>query len=217
MRRTKEQAAETRRNILNMAEALFLERSYESVSLDEIATAASVTRGAVYWHFQNKQGLLLAIRDEMPLPMRELALRLADDTTIEPLSALGEAIAITFANLQADPRWRSILRDLVRVDFEASGETANIGNVFQRQLRSSLTQIFEAAQRSGALQSPWTPKSAAIVFNATLNGLINEWARGQSDFELIPDAAAIVKAILDGWAKAVKTLPSMTPPKMERM
>ncbi|WP_046864018.1 TetR family transcriptional regulator, partial [Microvirga massiliensis] len=62
MRRTKEQAAETRRLILEAAERLFLERDYETVSLEEIAAAAGITRGAVHWHFHNKQGLLLAIR-----------------------------------------------------------------------------------------------------------------------------------------------------------
>lgn len=64
MRRTKEQAAETRQTILRVAAALFLDRDYETMSVQEIAEATGVTRGAVHWHFQNKQGQLFAIRDQ---------------------------------------------------------------------------------------------------------------------------------------------------------
>lgn len=45
MRRTKEEAAETRSEILQSAKALFLDKGYENVSLEEIAAAAGVTRG----------------------------------------------------------------------------------------------------------------------------------------------------------------------------
>ncbi|ALK10585.1 TetR family transcriptional regulator [Blastochloris viridis] len=117
MRRTKEQAAATRRTILSTAETLFLERGYDSVSLDEVAEASGVTRGAVHWHFGNKQGLLLALRDEIPSPMRELTERLENDTTVAPLRALSEFVTDLLVQLQSDPRRRTILRELLRVDW----------------------------------------------------------------------------------------------------
>ncbi len=91
---------------MRAAETLFLDKGYENVSLDEIATAAGVTRGAVHWHFRNKQGVLFAIRDDMRLPMQDLADQLAKDTTLVPLDALGNVISATFRRLQADPRQR---------------------------------------------------------------------------------------------------------------
>ena len=51
MRRTKEQAEQTRVAILEAAERLFLEKGVAQCSLEQIARAAGVTRGAVYWHF----------------------------------------------------------------------------------------------------------------------------------------------------------------------
>ena len=79
MRRTKEEAAETRSEILHSAKALFLDKGYENVSLEEIAAAAGVTRGAVHWHFKNKQGLMFAIRDEAQQPFQELAERMSKE------------------------------------------------------------------------------------------------------------------------------------------
>src|SRR3546814_1649852 len=57
LRRTKEEALETRESILDAAERIFFERGVSRTTLDQIARAASVTRGAVYWHFQNKSDL----------------------------------------------------------------------------------------------------------------------------------------------------------------
>src|SRR3546814_18293365 len=73
MKRTKEEAAETKRQILKAAELLFLEQGYEAVTPDEIATASGVSRGAVHFHYVNKAGLPHALRDEAQLPMQELA------------------------------------------------------------------------------------------------------------------------------------------------
>lgn len=199
MRRTKEQADQTRRAILKASEALFLEKGYENVSLDEIAVASGVTRGAVHWHFRNKQGLLFAIREEMRLPMQELAERLAADTALVPLRALSEVVSSTFRRLQADPRQRQMLKVLLNLDSAGDSDDPNDGNLFQQRLRASLQTVFEAVARKGRMPAPWTPTSAAIAFHAVISGLINEWARGKTDFELVPDAEAIIHAILAGW------------------
>jgi TetR/AcrR family acrAB operon transcriptional repressor len=198
MRRTKEQAEETKRAILKAAETLFLEKGYESVSLDEIACAADVTRGAVHWHFRNKQGLLFAIREEMRMPMEELADRLSADTTLAPLDALAEVMSATFRRLQADPRQRRLLKVLLNLD-STDADDSNRGNLFEQRLRASLQTVFEAVARTRKMPAPWTPASAAMAFQATVSGLVNEWARGKTDFELVPDAEAIMRTILLAW------------------
>ena len=60
-RKTKEEALLTRNAILDAAESVFQERGVSNTSLAEIATAAGVTRGAVYWHFANKIDLFDAM------------------------------------------------------------------------------------------------------------------------------------------------------------
>ncbi len=106
---------------------------------------------------------------------------------------------------EADPRQRRILKVLLQVDWASSEDDPDSGKTFQHQFRGSLIKIFEAAERNEALPAPWTPKSAAIAFSAMLNGLINEWARGQTDFELVPDATAIVRTVLDAWSTLARS------------
>ena len=59
-RRTKEEAAATRDSILDAAEKLFVEQGVSRTTLQHIATEAGVTRGAIYWHFDDKSALFNA-------------------------------------------------------------------------------------------------------------------------------------------------------------
>ncbi|HDP94960.1 MAG TPA: TetR family transcriptional regulator [Candidatus Aminicenantes bacterium] len=61
MRRTKEEAEETRQQLLRAALSLFGEKGFAATRLSEIATVAGMTRGAIYWHFKNKEDLFLEL------------------------------------------------------------------------------------------------------------------------------------------------------------
>jgi AcrR family transcriptional regulator len=56
-------SAATRTALLDEATALFAERGYAGTSLEDVASASQVTRGAVYHHFASKQALFEAVLD----------------------------------------------------------------------------------------------------------------------------------------------------------
>ena len=62
----------TRRRIAEAALALFKERDYEAVSLDQIARAAGVSHQTVLNHCENKAGVLLAAGELFSEEIREL-------------------------------------------------------------------------------------------------------------------------------------------------
>ena len=80
MRRTKEDAEKTRVALLASAERLFLDKGVAHTSLDQIARDAGVTRGAVYWHFQNKAHLFHEMLNQVRLPPEQMAERLCGCT-----------------------------------------------------------------------------------------------------------------------------------------
>ena len=57
MKRTKEEAAITRATLLKTALSVFSAKGYAAATLDDVAKAAKVTRGAIYWHFKSKADL----------------------------------------------------------------------------------------------------------------------------------------------------------------
>ncbi len=60
-RSNKEQSAQTERRVREAARKLFAERGYTRVSIEQVADAAGVTRGAVYHHFDGRRGLFMAV------------------------------------------------------------------------------------------------------------------------------------------------------------
>lgn len=57
MRRSKEDAEKTRLEIINAAVKVFNRKGYTASRLEDVAREAGVTRGAIYWHFENKNKL----------------------------------------------------------------------------------------------------------------------------------------------------------------
>lgn len=59
--RKTEQSDRTRKALLRAAGTLFAKKGYASTSLDEVARRAGLTKGALYHHFRDKQGLFDAV------------------------------------------------------------------------------------------------------------------------------------------------------------
>ena len=60
-RRIDEIGDESRRRIMDAAEALFSEKGFDRTSFVDIAERSGISRGSIPWHFQNKDGLLVAV------------------------------------------------------------------------------------------------------------------------------------------------------------
>ncbi|MDR3279410.1 MAG: TetR family transcriptional regulator [Synergistaceae bacterium] len=58
-RKTKEGALETRKKILESALDVMSEKPFSNVSMNDIAMRVGLSKGAVYWHFKNKNDLLM--------------------------------------------------------------------------------------------------------------------------------------------------------------
>jgi Transcriptional regulator len=195
MKRTKEEAAETRQTILAAAERLFLEEGYENVTLDQIAVSAEVTRGAVHWHFKNKQGLLTALSDNAQAPFRKLAETFADGTVSDPLDGLSKVVRDFLGKLHADPRQRGMIRVAMHHDLTGT-EAPSAQGGFREQLSNNLAQILLVQERLHPLPAPWTVHAAAAALTAALVGLVSEWALEKNDFDLVPHGASAIEAIL---------------------
>src|SRR5580693_8598312 len=68
----------TSRAVLDAARSLFARKGYAQTSVDEIAAAARVTKGAVYHHFAGKEALFRAVHDEVETHAQARVLRAAN-------------------------------------------------------------------------------------------------------------------------------------------
>jgi AcrR family transcriptional regulator len=58
-------AEQRRRQLLDVAGEVFAERGFHATSMDDVATAAGVTKPVLYQHFRNKRALFLELLDDV--------------------------------------------------------------------------------------------------------------------------------------------------------
>ena len=86
--------ARTRQRLLAEAQRLFRERGYAATSLEQIAEAADVTKGAIYGHFSSKEDLLLSAIEAAPTPDYGTVLNDRSRPLRERLAEFGRAMAV---------------------------------------------------------------------------------------------------------------------------
>ncbi len=83
----------TRQRLLAEAQRLFRERGYAATSLEQIAEAAEVTKGAIYGHFASKEDLMLTAIEAVPAPDYLTTLNDESRPLPERLAEFGRAVA----------------------------------------------------------------------------------------------------------------------------
>jgi AcrR family transcriptional regulator len=101
------QALETRRKLEMVARKLFAERGFAEVSAEEIVANADVTRGALYHHYDGKEGLFEAVVDTL---MQEVHARLEKSAAgaSDPLQAIERGIG-AFLKVCTEPSTQRVL------------------------------------------------------------------------------------------------------------
>lgn len=200
MRRTKEDAEKTRVAILTAAEHLFLERGVAHTSLEQIAREAGVTRGAVYWHFQNKAHLFHEMLNQVRLPLEPLAEQLAAVDGMASLQLLRDLCVEAMANLVLDEQRRRILTVLLRrCEFtEELREAEERHEAFVNQFIALCEQQFALPSVQALLQPGVTPRLASRALHALLVGLFSDWLRDPSLFDAQRDTPTIIDSCLRG-------------------
>ena len=178
MRRTKEEAERTREAILEGALECFDRYGITSSTVEQIACAAGVTRGAVYHHFAGKREILAAIRERVSLPFLDQA-----DTSFlsahesSPLDRIERLLLGMVDALEKDPRHRRAVTVMqLRCEYvgELAGELASgVRNV--DRLAKALEAAYREAERAGELVPGLVPAIAAFETLMFMNGLVRLW------------------------------------------
>lgn len=197
MRRTKEEAACTREAILDAALACFNRQGLSATTLGDIARAAGVTRGAVYWHFEGKQEVLAALRDRVSLPFLDRAdTELLHGGPLSPLDRIEHYLRAVFDDLERDAPKRSALRLMhFGVEYVGALETdlkALLGNT--RLLARAFEAAYREAEASGKLAPGLSPRLLAMETVIFVSGLVRLWLMDASPGGFRKSAPELIRA-----------------------
>ena len=150
-RKRKEDAQRTRTRILASALSLFAKKGYEHTTFTDIAARLKMTKGAVYWHFESKEALLIALVDEM----------------LEKFSRQTEAIMpkdeLTFQLMKCQIKWSDASMAKVREDLLANTQSGPM-QAFRDAVKADIA--------AGRARPDVDAEEVAIVAIALWDGLV---------------------------------------------
>ncbi|MBA1195071.1 TetR family transcriptional regulator [Pseudomonas entomophila] len=208
VRRTKEEAQETRNQILEAAEKAFYNRGVARTTLAEIAELAGVTRGAIYWHFDNKAELIEALLESLRETLDPLARASESEDELDPLGCTRQLLVRLFRELVQDSRTRRI-HEILHYKCEFTDDMCEI----RQQRQSSIVECHESislavtnAVRRGQLPDALDTDRAALALFAYIDGLVKRWLLLPGSFDLLGDAEKWADTGLDmlRWSPALR-------------
>jgi TetR/AcrR family acrAB operon transcriptional repressor len=219
-RKTKLEAQETRNRLLDAAELLFQQRGVSRCSLQDIALAAGVTRGAIYWHFQDKAELFNAMMERATMPLEEGMQPANAEASCMTLGELRWGLVNVFYSAMHNERTRRVF-EIAMQKVEYGGEMQALQErklASHREWREENRAAFERAIQLGQLPPSLDTRVAAVALVALVDGLLHQWMMDQSSFDLLAVGQASVEGFLTSLAfQGSKLLPPMSEQEYARL
>ena len=203
-RRTKEEAQATRSRILDAAERVFEAHGVSGTSLHEIAQAAGLTRGAIYWHFENKADLFNAMMGRVTLPFEEPDAIGRSKGHGVTLAQVRTGFVDLLRKMTTDPQLRRVF-EIATHKVEYVGEMHAVRERHLSMRDACLVDVERAlrrATRAGELRPGLSTRSAAIGLLALFDGLLQNWMLNPQGFDLTRVAGQVFDVHLRGLCRA---------------
>ena len=209
-RSTKLEALETRGSILDAAERIFHAQGFSRSSLEDVAQAAQVTRGAIYWHFKNKSDLFEAMLERVKLPMEAIVEAGGNERQPDPLGQLRGALVFVLQEIALNPQSRMVF-EIIFLKCELVDATEPLWVRRQqsaRRAQENFQRILRNAVARGQLPADLDVPLACTAMRAMMGGLISNWVFMPAQFDLANQAQRLVDGCLD----MVRYAPSLRAP-----
>jgi TetR/AcrR family acrAB operon transcriptional repressor len=204
MRRTREEAERTRQSILKASLKVFSTRGYARTRLEEVASEAGVTRGAIYWHFSNKADLYASAVIESVSGYRERLTNILQ-SDLSPLTKIRTLMKEWLVTLERDEAYRTLVEmALTKTEFDdqvMSGVRDWFS--FVDRVQETIADLLRRGIEAGEIDSQVDPELVALALISYLNGIEETWfiqtmSNGESRFSPARMAEEFIEFILRG-------------------
>jgi len=198
MRRTQEEAEQTRQDLLDSALTVFSQKGYAATRLEDVAQSAGVTRGAIYYHFGSKAELFSALIEEAnKIGNSAIDRAISEGGTFTQI--VSRILVYTFYLLEDDRRFREVMAlQLTSPDVEVLSQRRYDE---ARELVASISEFFKVIIAQGELREGLDPVVAARAFLGFQNGLASLWLFNRDAFSIKAIASELAQVFVHGIAK----------------
>jgi len=195
LRRSKEDARQTRKKIIQAAEEVFFHQGIARTTLEQVARAAGVTRGAIYWNFENKVDLINAVHAEVQMPAEEILNRILADDSRAALAKLEQHCVDSLLQLHTDEHINRVYSILL-LKCEHSEETSLLNERLRESkqgMTDNLQRFFARLQQYGHISAGEEPRLLAVGLYSFMLGLYSDYLRYPDFYQMPDDATKMVR------------------------
>lgn len=146
----------------------FARAGYQGTSIDRIARAAGVTKGAVYYHFRDKEELLFeAVKDRIGGFEQQVLERVSPGA--EAVETLRQVIDACFFHATVSNHRRFIITLMIEALDTNPRLSAEFRNILRR-MRTFLAGVVRRGQQRGALRADVAPEAVAAAITGAIMG-----------------------------------------------
>ena len=211
-RATRDQAEQTRRDIMSAALRVFARQGYAAARLDDIAADLGVTRGAIYGHFNSKRALFLEVIKLSQDPLYALLQRAdADADELGPRAAL-RGLIVGWHELLVTDRTH---RDSFELILNKTTFAAELKVLYDREKRltadviAAIAGLVDRGIQAGEFPAELDPKFAGLTTYMHLMGVTQSWLFNPRLFSLRQLAEPLADQALASLEAAATTAPAV--------
>lgn len=169
--RTARDPERTRRRLLDAAFQEVYLHGFQSADLDTVLERAGVTKGALYYHFENKEALGYAIVEDVVAEMtREKWLRpLQKGDPIKVLVHIVESTGTELADIRSGCPFNNLAQEMSPLD---EGFRKRLAGILA-EWRAGIAQALAEGQKRGTVRRGIEPSEEATFFIAMYEGYIS--------------------------------------------
>ena len=199
-RKAKEDALVTRALILDAAERVFHLRGVSRTSLQEIAKDAGLTRGAIYWHFENKGELFHAMMERVTLPLMARMTDITPADEAQPLDRIRRNTASALRQIANDPQVRRVFEIATqKVEYVDELQSVRERHITGRnECIDDTHRLMQLARDKALIRADVDVRNATVGLFALVGGLKYNWLLDPTAFDLEVVGAQTLDAYLRG-------------------
>ena len=196
----KEQRRASVENLLSAALKLFIRQGYHATSVEQIAHAAGLTKGAVYFYFKSKGRVLMDLLDRVEQETIEPTVAAVRDAGSNPRDQL-VAFMHSQSMIGADRGELMMLAILMSTEFHGSGDPVEDRlKELMGRMYDTLTVTVDAGRQQGVIRRELGTAETVSMIMAVNQGCFVEWYRSRSRLSGPDFVRAMRTIVLDGVA-----------------